>query len=60
MWWLLKSELAKRPFINLENFKNDIRQIWSSISIQTCRNMIDSMPRRIRAMEQNDYYVTKY
>jgi hypothetical protein len=59
-WSLLKQELAKRPYVNLERFKQNIIEIWTEISPQICSKLIESMPKRLQKALENEGYPTVY
>jgi hypothetical protein len=60
LWWLLKRELSKRPFVNLSRFKQNIEEIWAGISPSICSRLVESIPRRLAKVLENDGYPTKY
>jgi transposase len=59
-WFALKRELAKRPFVNLERFKENIVEIWADISPQYCSKLFESLPKRLQKALENDGHPTKY
>lgn len=46
---ILKSELKKIPFDDLEKAKEKIKEIWDNISEEICKKSVDSMEERIEA-----------
>jgi hypothetical protein len=60
LWFLMKRELAKRPFVSLDNFKRNIIDIWSKIDRKICKNLVSSMPRRLKMVIDRSGDATKY
>jgi transposase len=60
LWFILKKRLALRRYSNEQEFKEIVQQEWNSIDVSICRSLIDSMPRRLRAVRDSNGDVTKY
>lgn len=54
LWSELKRQLSKRISTNKEHLWRNVQEIWSSIPVATCRNLISSMPRRMEALLANN------
>lgn len=60
-WSLLKLKIAKKNSRMKEEFKSAIKDSWKNdISLEYCRNLISSMPRRIEAVIKARGGHTKY
>ena len=46
IWLLMKRRLRKNPPKNLTDLKNKVMLMWKEITIEECRKLIESMPRR--------------
>lgn len=53
LWGELKRSLAKETFQNKHQLWSAIERAWNAIPVETCRKLIDSMPRRIHAVIKN-------
>lgn len=48
LWAIIKRRLAKRPRPrSVQELWTNIQEEWANISVETCQNLIESMPRRI-------------
>lgn len=60
LWHELKKQLEGKKCKNKEELWRSVQQAWYSIPIETCRNLVTSMPRRLEAVIKNSGYSTKY
>ena len=61
LWQIMKRKVAHRLPTDLNNLKEIIRDVWSTtISIDECRKLTDSMPKRIREVLRNNGGHSKY
>lgn len=60
LWYLLDLELGDRRFKTKDQLKAALTQAWGRICVQKVRNLIDSMPRRIKAVIKAKGGPTKY
>lgn len=61
MWVEVKNKLARNSRAkNKQEVWTEVQRAWYSIPVEKCRNLIDSMPRRCRAVINNKGYTTKY
>lgn len=62
LWSQLKRDLNKyeKPPSGLKDLWERVQVVWEAISVETCQNLIDSMPRRIQAVIKAKGYWTKY
>lgn len=46
LWSYIKRKLSKIKIVSLEDLKDHVMKIWSEITPELCKRLIDSMPRR--------------
>jgi len=52
VWGLMKFKLKGKVFEDIEEMWKEIKKCWKSISLQQIRNLYDSLPRRMEALER--------
>ena len=61
LWQFMKNRLQQRHFSSMTEFKDAIKTIWvTDLTQDYCSSLIDSMPRRIQAILDNNGFPTKY
>ena len=53
IWSILKNEIKKVRTKTVSEFENCIQKQWDKINLTMIRNIIDSMPNRIRLLIEN-------
>lgn len=48
VWHIMKSQVSQNFGRTKDDVWKDVIQVWSQISVETCRNLIDSVPRRLQ------------
>ena len=57
---ILKRKVEVRKVANIRQIRDIIMEEWKSISVATCEALVNSMPRRVKAVLDNDGGHTKY
>ena len=61
LWDIIKRRVALAKCTTIEGLKNEIRRVWvTDTSPDLCKNLVDSMPRRIAAVLKNNGHPSKY
>jgi len=60
LWGVLKRKVEASQPKNITDLKRLIQQQWRDTDGTICANLVESMPRRVRAVFQNDGGHTKY
>lgn len=61
LWQFMKNQLQQRHFSSMAEFKETIKAIWvTDLSHDYCTSLIDSTPRRIQAIIDNNGFATEY
>lgn len=61
LWDTMKWELSKMPQArSLDKLWEQIKVVWGSITPDQCKNLIDSMPRRLECVKKAKGGATKY
>lgn len=60
LWKDLKSRISNKKTSNKNALWEEIQKEWYATPVETCRKLIDSMPRRCKAVLKNNGYHTKY
>lgn len=50
LWGKMKKELKSSPPNTLEDLKSKLRNVWENISPEICRNLVHTLPQRIKAV----------
>ena len=61
LWTILKNKVSERQPTNAKMLKQAIKEVWvRDISPSYCRNLVESMPRRLEAVIKAKGGPTKY
>lgn len=60
LWAELKKRVAKRKVSNISALKTVVMEEWETIEPSFCKNLVESMPRRLEATVKNNGNSTKY
>ena len=60
LWGILKRKVEVRKVSNIRQFQDVIMEEWKSIPVATCEALVNSMPRGVKAVLDNDGGHTKY
>lgn len=50
VWHIMKKELRRNPIRTVEQLKLKLKQIWDSISVNQCQDLVNTMSRRCEAV----------
>ena len=60
LWRILKRKVEVHKVLNIRQLHNVIMKEWKSIPVATCEALVNSMPRGVKAVLDNDGGHTKY
>lgn len=60
LWGRMKKELRKNPARNLHDLKQKLQTIWDSFTPDSCQELINSVPQRIKAVISRKGDATQY
>ncbi len=60
MWGFLKRKVEKHHVSNIQQLRDVIMEEWKRMPATTCAALVNSMPRRIKAVLDNNGAPTKY
>ncbi len=60
MWGILKRKVEKQHVSNIQQLRDVIVEEWMRMPATTCAALVNSMPRRIKAVLDNNGAPTKY
>ena len=60
LWGILKRNVEVCKVSNISQLRDVIMEEWKSIPVATCEALVNSMPRRVKAVLDNDGGNTKY
>ena len=60
LWGIIKRKVEVHKISNIRQHRDVIMEEWKSIPVTTCEALVNSMPRRVKAVLDNDGSHTKY
>ncbi len=60
MWGILKRKVEKHHVSNIQHLRDVIMEEWKRMPATNCAALVNSMPRRIKAVLDNNSAPTKY
>ena len=60
LWRILKQKVEVRKVSNIHQHRDVVMEEYKSIPMATCEALVNSMPRRVKAVLDNDGGHTKY
>ena len=60
LWGILKRKVEERKVSNIHQLRDVIMEEWKRIPAATCAALVNSMPKRVKAVLDNDGGHTKY
>ena len=60
LWGILKRKVVVYKVSNICQLRDVVMEEWKSIPVATCEALVNSMPRRVKAVLDNDGGHTKY
>ena len=60
LWGILKRKVEERRVSNIHQLHDVIMEEWEMIPVATCEALVNSMPRRVKAVLENNGGHTKY
>ena len=60
LWEELERRIRKKNMKNNTELWETIQEEWNQISVDVCKTLVDSMPRRCQAVLEAKGYATKY
>ncbi len=60
MWGILKRKVEKHHVSNIQQLRDVSMEEWKTMPATTCAALVNSMPRRIKAVLDNNGAPTKY
>ncbi len=60
LWSILKRKVEVRKFSNTHQLRDAIMEEWKRTPVATCEALVNSMPKRVKAVLENNGGHTKY
>ncbi len=60
MWGILQQKVEKHHVSNIQQLRDVIMEEWKRMPATTCAALVNSMPRRIKAVLDNNGAPSKY
>lgn len=60
LWHIMKKQLRLRPARTVQELRSRLQEIWDNFTPEQCKNLVDTMPRRIEAVLKRKGDVTEW
>ncbi len=60
LWGILKRKMEERKVSNIHQLRDVIMEEWKMTPVATCEALVNSMPKRVKAVLENNGGHTKY
>ncbi len=60
LWGIFKWKVEQRKVSNIHQFRDVIMEEWKRTPVATCETLVNSMPKRVKAVLENNVGHTKY
>ncbi len=60
LWGILKQKVEERKFSNIHQLRDVVMEEWKRTPVATCEALVNSMPKRVKAVLENNGGHTKY
>ncbi len=60
LWGILKQKVEERKVSNIHQLHDFIMEEWKRTPVATCEALVNSMPKRVKAVLENNDGRTKY
>ena len=60
LWGILKQKMEVHKVSNIHQLCDVVMEEWKRTSVATCEALVNSMPKRVKAMLENNGGHTKY
>ncbi len=60
LWGILKRKVEERKVSNIHQLRDVVMEVWKKTPVATCEALVNSMPKRVKAVLENNGGHTKY
>ncbi len=60
LWAILKRKVEERKVSNIYQLRDVVMEEWKRTTVATCEALVNSMPKRVKAVLENNGGHTKY
>ncbi len=60
LWGILKQKVEKHKVSNIHQLRDVVMEKWKRTPVETCEALVNSMPKRVKAVLENNGGHTKY
>ncbi len=60
LWGILKRKVEERKVSNIHQLHDVVMEEWKRTSVATCEALVNSLPKRVKAVLENKSGHTKY
>ncbi len=60
LWGILKRKVEERKVSNIHQLHDVVMEEWKRTSVATCEALVNSLPKRVKAVLENNSGLTKY
>ncbi len=60
LWGILKRKVEERKVSNIHQLRDVVMEEWKRTPVATCETLVNSMPKRVKAVLENNGGHTKY